>query len=85
MLPKRQDKRILFVAHSAFPGGAEYCLDTLLRHLDLEKYSVTVFFPWNGPMVPAARALGVRVEIVPLTWWMCFQPSWWHSHHRSDP
>jgi glycosyltransferase involved in cell wall biosynthesis len=71
-------KRILFVAHSGSPGGAEICLDTLLRHLEPAKYDVTVLFPWDGPMVESARGLGYKVELEPFIWWMCFPPSLWY-------
>jgi glycosyltransferase involved in cell wall biosynthesis len=71
-------KKVLFLGHSAFQGGAELCLDTLLKNLDLAKYDVTVFFPWDGPMVESARAAGARVEIRPLNWWMCWGFSLWY-------
>jgi glycosyltransferase involved in cell wall biosynthesis len=71
-------KKILFLGHSAFQGGGELCLDTLLKNLDLAKYDVTVFFPWDGPMVESARAAGARVEIRPLNWWMCWGFSPWY-------
>jgi glycosyltransferase involved in cell wall biosynthesis len=74
----KRRKRLLFVAHSGYAGGAEYCLDTLLRHLDLGKYEVTALFPWDGPMVASARGLGIKVEVLPVTWWMCFGASPWH-------
>ena len=70
-----QRPRILFVAHSASRGGAELCLDTLLRHLDRRRYDVTVLFPWEGPLAGSARALGLTVEIFPLQWWMGERPT----------
>jgi glycosyltransferase involved in cell wall biosynthesis len=68
-------RRILFVAHSALQGGAELCLDTLLRELDKAKYNLTVIFPQHGPMAESARALGARVEVWPLAWWMSMRIS----------
>lgn len=71
-------KKILILAHSATRGGAEYCLDTTLRHLDRERFDATVLFAWDGPMADSARELGYRVEIVPLSWWMCYARVFWH-------
>jgi glycosyltransferase involved in cell wall biosynthesis len=71
-------KRVLFVAHSAFQGGAELCLDTLLRTLGSDKYQATVLFPWEGPMADSARALGFCVAVRPLNWWMCWGFSRWY-------
>jgi glycosyltransferase involved in cell wall biosynthesis len=76
-MTKRRTK-VLFAGHSPEQGGAELCLDTLLRHLDQTRYEATVIFPWEGPMAQSARALGLAVEIVPLTWWM----NWPHSRYQ---
>src|SRR5262249_8474896 len=67
--------KILFVGHSPLQGGAELCLDTLLRHLDQSRYDATAVFPREGPMAQSARALGLAVEIIPLTWWVTCPPS----------
>jgi glycosyltransferase involved in cell wall biosynthesis len=75
----RRRKKILFVAHSGSQGGAEYCLDTLVKNLQPAKYDVTVLFAWDGPMVESARAAGFRVEVQPLNWWMCWEAfSFWY-------
>lgn len=71
-------KRLLIVAHSAFQGGGELCLDSLLRRLDLRKYQATVVFPWEGPMADSARCLGFNVVIRHLNWWMCWVLSFWY-------
>lgn len=70
--------KVLFVAHSGFQGGAELCLDTLLKNLEPGKYDVSVLFPWDGPMVESARAAGFSVAVRPLNWWMCWGFSWWY-------
>ncbi len=75
---KATRKRILFVGHSAFQGGAELCLDTLLKHMDRSRYDVYTVFPWHGPMTESARQLGISVEIVPLTWWMNWPRGLWY-------
>jgi glycosyltransferase involved in cell wall biosynthesis len=71
-------KRVLFVAHSPHRGGAEYCLDALLRHGGGAGFERRVLFPWEGPLADSARELGLHVEVRPLNWWMCWQPSAWY-------
>ena len=73
--------RILFVAHSAQQGGAEYCLDTTLRYLDRNRFEPIVVFPHEGPMVEAARSIGIDVEILPLSHWMCVSRAPWYWKH----
>ncbi|MBX9789752.1 MAG: glycosyltransferase [Pirellulales bacterium] len=70
--------RVLFVAHSGFQGGAELCLDTTLAHLDQACFEPFVVFAGDGPLVARARDYGCHVEIWPLSWWLCFEPGWWH-------
>ncbi len=70
--------RILFVAHSAQLGGAEYCLDTTLRHLDRQRFDPVAVFPHEGPMADAARTLGIHVVIIPLRHWLYFHKDWWY-------
>jgi glycosyltransferase involved in cell wall biosynthesis len=74
----RPGPRILFVGHSPLTGGAELCLDTLLRHLTLPREDVFVVEPWEGPMAASARAMGYRVDLFPLAWWMMWPHSLWH-------
>ena len=73
-----QPQRVLFVAHSAVPGGAGVCLDTTLEHLDGLQFETTVVFPGEGPMTEAARCRGFEVVIVPLCHWLYFQRDWWY-------
>lgn len=75
-------KRVLFLAHSALNGGAEFCLDTTLRHLNREKTEPFVIFPTDGPMADSARKMGIPVEIIPLCWWMLYEPSFWEWKNR---
>lgn len=75
-------KRILFLAHSALRGGAEFCLDTTLRNLDREKIEPFVIFPTDGPMADSVREMGIPVEIEPLCWWMLYEPSFWEWKNR---
>jgi len=70
--------RLLIAAHSAFQGGGEHCLDTLLRHLAREKYQATVLFPWEGPMAQSARNLGYEVAVRHQVWWMGWGFSLWY-------
>lgn len=66
------------MGHSGSPGGAEWCLDTTLRHLDRRRYLPAAVFGWEGPMADSARAMGIAVDVLPLAWWMCYEPSLWH-------
>ncbi|MGD9644486.1 MAG: glycosyltransferase family 4 protein [Pirellulales bacterium] len=75
--PQRRT-RVLFVAHSGLLGGAELCLDTTLAHLDRTRFEPFVVFAGDGPLVERARGYGCHVEIWPLSWWLCFEPGWWH-------
>jgi glycosyltransferase involved in cell wall biosynthesis len=70
--------RVLFVGHSPLRGGAELCLDTLLRNVTLPREDVFVIVPWEGPLAQSARAMGYRVDIFPLAWWMNWSHSLWH-------
>ena len=70
--------KLLIAAHSGSRGGAEYCLDTLLEHLDRERFDAQVLFAWPGPMVEQARRRGYPVEIWPWAWWMGYEPTVWH-------
>lgn len=70
--------KILFVAHSSVLGGAEYCLDTTLEHLDRARFDPVVVFPSEGPMSAAARRRGVPAEVVPLIYWLYFRRSAWY-------
>ena len=76
MLPIQ--RRVLFVAHSAQRGGAEYCLDTTLRHLNRDRFEPMVVFPHDGPLADAARSLAIDVEIIPLRHWLYFRKDWWY-------
>jgi glycosyltransferase involved in cell wall biosynthesis len=69
---------VLFVAHSAFQGGAELCLDTILKHVDQSIYEVFAVFPWEGPLTESTRQFGIPVEIIPLMWWMNWPRSVWY-------
>lgn len=71
-------QRLLIIGHSAFQGGGELCLDSLLRQLDQRKYQATVLFPWEGAMAESARNLGYDVVIRQLNWWMCWGFSLWY-------
>ncbi len=75
-------KRVLFLAHSALCGGAEFCLDTTLRFLNRDEIEPFVIFPTDGPMAESARNMGATVEIVPFSWWMLYEPSWWERKNR---
>jgi glycosyltransferase involved in cell wall biosynthesis len=74
----RPRRRILILGHSPLQGGAELCLDTLLRHLTIAKEDIFVILPWDGPLLQSARDMGYTVDIIPLAWWMNWPHSFWH-------
>jgi len=78
VVSNRRRIKLLIAAHSGSRGGAEYCLDTLLEHLDRERFEAQVLFAWDGPMAHEARRRGYPVEIWPWAWWMGYEPSGWH-------
>ena len=69
---------ILFVAHSPFRGGAEYCLDTTLRELDRSRFDATVVFPSEGPMTESARSYGYRTIVEPMCHWLFWHKNAWY-------
>jgi glycosyltransferase involved in cell wall biosynthesis len=71
-------QKLLVAAHSGCQGGAELCLDTTLRHLDRARFAATVLFGCEGSMVERARAMGYPAQVLPLAWWMAYEPSLWH-------
>lgn len=74
----RRPKQVLIVAHSPLRGGAEYCLDTTLRHLDRGHFDATVVFHTEGPMCGAAREYGYDVRVTPLCHWLYFHKNAWY-------
>lgn len=71
-------KRVLFVAHSANRGGAEYCLDTTLKHLNREQFEPLVVFPFEGPMVDSVRRMGIEALVMPMCHWLYFKKDLWY-------
>lgn len=49
-----------------FRGGAEYCLDTMLRELNRLRFDATVIFPAEGPMTELARSYGYKLYTHPF-------------------
>ncbi len=69
--------KVLVAAHSSSEGGAEYCLDTTLHHLDRQRFAPVVLFPDEGPMIERVRAQGFPAEVHSTTHWLYFQKDWW--------
>ena len=74
--------KILFLGHSGKKGGAEYCLDIILRNIDLTRYEPGVIFSGDGPMVATAQKRGIWYQIRPLNWWMLYEPCLWEWKNR---
>ncbi len=69
---------VLVVAHSPHRGGAEYCLDTTLRHLDRSRFDVTVVFPAEGPLSESAREHGYKVLVAPMCHCLYWHQDAWY-------
>jgi glycosyltransferase involved in cell wall biosynthesis len=63
-------KKILFISHSPYRGGAEYSLFYLLQGLDRSKYEAFVLFPRDGPIKEKVDSLGWRTLSIPMPWWI---------------
>ncbi|MBI4561585.1 MAG: glycosyltransferase, partial [Candidatus Rokubacteria bacterium] len=57
---------IAFLDHTASLGGGETYLLSLLKHLDRSRYRPLLVLGEEGPLAARARALGVRVEVIPV-------------------
>ena len=67
---KERPCKVLFLAHSSQQGGAEYCLDTLLKNLDRTKVNPFVVFPDEGPMSERCRDYEIPVFTRDLLPWI---------------
>jgi glycosyltransferase involved in cell wall biosynthesis len=56
--------RILFVNHTAQPGGGEIALFNLVHHLDRTRFHVAVVFLSHGPLIDQLRATGVETHVL---------------------
>ncbi len=74
-------RRVLVAAHSGCQGGAELCLDVLLRGTDPAVYELDVRFACDGPMVDRCRRSGRATAVEPWAWWLGFEPSWWYRRN----
>jgi glycosyltransferase involved in cell wall biosynthesis len=59
-------RTILYVGHTATPGGAEIALLNLLRHLDRGRFHPVVLLGADGPLVGELRRAGVETHVLPL-------------------
>jgi glycosyltransferase involved in cell wall biosynthesis len=76
--PDARTLHLFIAAHSSRQGGAEFCLDTTLRHLDRSRWRISVLFPREGPIVESARAMGVSIIVRHHAWWMLTTVTGWH-------
>jgi len=74
----RRQGKVLFAAHSGQPGGAEYCLDVLLKGMDRSIWDAEVVFGCDGPLVDTPQVLGLPASVVTMSWWIGFEPSAWY-------
>lgn len=75
---RSRQTKVLFAAHSGQPGGAEYCLDVLLKGMDRSIWDAEVLFACDGPLVDTPRVLGLPANVVTMSWWIGFEPSAWY-------
>lgn len=57
-------KRIMFMVNSLYGGGAEKVLQTLLRHLDLTRYDITLYSMHRETLDPAYYPTDIRYRVV---------------------
>ena len=58
-------KRILFVHHVSVVGGASYCLLSIIKELDRNKFLPIVLLRDDGPLVEELKKLNVEVLFCP--------------------
>lgn len=58
-------KKILYVHQVSSVGGASYCLLSIIKGLNREKYSPSVLLKGEGPLADEFRKLNVTVYIMP--------------------
>lgn len=56
--------KILFVHHVSVIGGASYCLLSLLKEVDRQKYEPIVLLANQGPLVQEIEKLGIEVRFM---------------------
>ena len=62
--------KILYISNTADIAGAEICLLTLVKHLNLEFFEPVVVLPKKGPLLNEMQLLAVKTYISPLEWWI---------------
>jgi len=66
-MTKRFPYKVLYLSHSAKPGGAEFALLRLLGALDRARVTPIVVFGEDGPAVKMLRDEGIEACVLPLT------------------
>jgi hypothetical protein len=62
--------KVLWVSHTAHPGGAELSLLEGIRGLQPYPVDSHVVVPHDGELVGKLSGLGVPVSVIPFTWWV---------------
>ena len=62
--------KVLYISHTPQIGGAEVCLQTLIRNLNRKWIEPVVIFPTEGPIKEKIESLGVKTYLSPLEWWI---------------
>ena len=68
-------KKILFVHHVSFIGGASYCLLSIIKELDRDKFLPVVLLRDEGPLVEELKKLEVEVLFCPTLWYYPYNSS----------
>jgi glycosyltransferase involved in cell wall biosynthesis len=58
--------RVLHIVGNAIVGGVECWVERLLEHLPRDRFTSTVLCPFEGPLVPRLRRLGIEVFVTPM-------------------
>ncbi len=68
-------KKILFVHHVSFIGGASYCLLSIIKELNRDKFLPVVLLRDEGPLVEELKKLEVEVLFCPTLWYYPYNSS----------
>jgi glycosyltransferase involved in cell wall biosynthesis len=73
--------KVLFVSHSSELYGAERSMLEAVAGLTERNVVVEVVVPSEGELTAELRTLGVKVHLIPYTWWVA-SPEWRDAYYK---